>query len=99
MLVEDCVDIVVENNKVEKVTNDVTQDVGKNAMLKVGENYTSDTGKVLSLNAGKSIEIKVGGASIQMSSSGEINIKATDFYQWLCNRIESRTNLFELRGN
>ncbi|MDF4356446.1 type VI secretion system tip protein TssI/VgrG, partial [Vibrio parahaemolyticus] len=75
MLVEDCVDIVVENNKVEKVTNDVTQDVGKNATLKVGENYTSDTGKVLSLNAGKSIEIKVGGASIQMSSSGEINIK------------------------
>ncbi|EJG1472908.1 type VI secretion system tip protein TssI/VgrG [Vibrio parahaemolyticus] len=75
MLVEDCVDIVVENNKVEKVTNDVTQDVGKNAMLKVGENYTSDTGKVLSLSAGKSIEIKVGGASIQMSSSGEINIK------------------------
>ncbi|MCV6037677.1 hypothetical protein OFP00_31850, partial [Escherichia coli] len=56
MLVEDCVDIVVENNKVEKVTNDVTQDVGKNAMLKVGENYTSDTGKVLSLSAGKSIE-------------------------------------------
>lgn len=70
---------MVENNKVEKVTNDVTQDVGKNAMLKVGENYTSDTGKVLSLNAGKSIEIKVGGASIQMSSLAKSTLRATRF--------------------
>ncbi|MGY5733615.1 type VI secretion system tip protein TssI/VgrG [Vibrio chemaguriensis] len=75
MLVEDCVDIAVENSKTEKVTNDVNQEIGKNATLKVGKNFSNETGEVLSFNAGKSIEIKVGGASIQMSSSGEINIK------------------------
>ncbi|MDF5607380.1 type VI secretion system tip protein VgrG, partial [Vibrio parahaemolyticus] len=75
MLVEDCVDIAVENSKTEKVTNDVNQEVGQNASLKVGKNFSNETGEVLSFNAGKSVEIKVGGASIQMSSSGEINIK------------------------
>ncbi|YCO02225.1 type VI secretion system tip protein TssI/VgrG [Vibrio sp. VNB-15] len=75
MLVEDCAEISVENNKTETVANNVTQDVGQNSMLNVGKNHQTDVGEVLSVNAGKSIEIKVGGASIQMSSSGEINIK------------------------
>ncbi len=77
MVVEDCADIVVENNKTEKVTNNVTHEVGKEAISKIGNNYSIDIGKALSINAGKSIEIKVGSASIQMSSSGEINIKGT----------------------
>ncbi len=77
MRVEDCVDIAVENSKAEKVTNNVTNEVGKDSTLKVGNNYSIDIGKALSINAGKSIEIKVGSASIQMSSSGEINIKGS----------------------
>ncbi|MGR5235992.1 type VI secretion system tip protein TssI/VgrG [Vibrio alfacsensis] len=75
MLVEDCAEITVENNKAEKVTNNATHEVGQNSTLKVGKNQSMEIGEVLSINAGKSIEIKVGGASIQMSSSGEINIK------------------------
>ncbi|KIP66232.1 type IV secretion protein Rhs [Vibrio harveyi] len=75
MLVEDCAEITVENNKTETVTNNVTQDIGQNSTLNVGKNHKTDVGEALSVCAGKSIEIKVGGASIQMSSSGDINIK------------------------
>lgn len=75
MVVEDSADVLVDNNKVEKITNNLTEEVGQNLTGKIGKNYSLDIGEVLSLTAGKSIEIKVGGASIQMSSSGEINIK------------------------
>lgn len=75
MKVEDSVDVLVENNKTEKIINNLISEIGKNTTAKVGKNYSIDIGEVLSLTAGKSIEIKVGGASIQMSSSGEINIK------------------------
>lgn len=77
MLVEDCMDIVVENNKVEKVANNVTHEVGQDSDLQIGKNYSVDIGKELSIQAGKTIEIKVGSASIQMSSSGDINIKGS----------------------
>lgn len=77
MRVEDCVDILVDNSKAEKVTNNVNHEVGKDSTSKIGNNYSIDVGKALSINAGKSIEIKVGSASIQMSSSGEINIKGS----------------------
>ncbi|MDP2571609.1 type VI secretion system tip protein TssI/VgrG [Vibrio penaeicida] len=66
-VVEDSADILVEKDKVETVNNNEAHNVGKNLSIDVGE--------VLSLSAGKNIEIKVGGASITMSSSGEINIK------------------------
>lgn len=77
MLVEDCVDIVVENNKVENVTNNVAHKVGQDSTMQIGKNYSVEVGNGLSIEAGKTIEIKVGGASIQMSSSGEINIKGS----------------------
>ncbi|CCN45733.1 putative VgrG protein [Vibrio nigripulchritudo MADA3029] len=66
-VVENNADILVENDKVQTVTNNEAHNVGKNLSVDVGE--------ILSLTAGKSIELKVGGASITMSSSGEINIK------------------------
>ncbi|EOB3567129.1 type VI secretion system tip protein VgrG [Vibrio vulnificus] len=75
MVIEDSADVLVENNKTQKITNNLTEEVGQNVSGKIGKNYSLDIGEVLSLTAGKSIEIKVGGASIQMSSSGEINIK------------------------
>ncbi len=77
MVVEDCADILVENNKTEKVANNVSHEVGKDEVSKIGNNYSIDIGNTFSTNAGNSIEIKVGSASIQMSSSGEINIKGT----------------------
>ncbi|WP_217517331.1 type VI secretion system tip protein TssI/VgrG [Vibrio metschnikovii] len=73
--VEDSVDVLVENNKNEKIVNNFASEVGQNTTAKIGKNCSIDIGEVLALTAGKSIEIKVGGASIQMSSSGEINIK------------------------
>ncbi len=78
MTVEDCVDIVIENNKAEKVANNATYEVGRDSTSKIGSDYSIDIGESLSITAGKSIEIKVGSASIQMFSSGEINIKGNN---------------------
>lgn len=68
-VVENCATTLVEKDKTETVNNNQSQTVGKNLSVDIGE--------VMSLNAGKSIEFKAGGASITLSSSGEINIKGS----------------------
>ncbi len=69
---------VVEESSISLVEKDKVETVNNNQSAKIGKNLSMDIGEVLSLSAGKSIEIKVGGASISMSSSGSIDIKGNE---------------------
>lgn len=69
---------VVEESSISLVEKDKVETINNNQTAKIGKNLSMDIGEVLSLSAGKSIEIKVGGASITMSSSGSIDIKGNE---------------------
>lgn len=69
---------VVEESSISLVEKDKVETTNNNQIAKIGKNLSMDIGEVLSLSAGKSIEIKVGGASITMSSSGSIDIKGNE---------------------
>lgn len=67
----------IKQSQTEKIGKDLSIDVAENQSEKVGKNLVIDVGKNIDLVAGSKITIKAGGASITLSSGGNIDIKGT----------------------
>ena len=76
--VENDSNVTIENNLTSVIGNNEKRTVGKNRTTDVGSNDTINVGSNMTIEAGSSITFKTGGASIKMSSSGDITISGTN---------------------
>ncbi|WP_432460632.1 MULTISPECIES: type VI secretion system Vgr family protein [unclassified Agarivorans] len=67
----------IKNCQTEKIGKNLTVEVVENQSETIGKNLLIDVGKNIDLVAGSQVTIKAGGASIILSSGGNIDIKGS----------------------